>query len=144
MNGLQNILGGLIAYGFSFVPGDSPLKSWQALFMTYGIITVIWGLFVGMWMPDSPMRAKCWTEDDKRLMIERVRQNQTGLQNRTFRLEQVRDAFTDPQCKLFILFYSVALANRSSIRLGHHPDLHDDSSRWNWSVRQHHHQVLRL
>lgn len=108
MNGLQNIIGGLIAYGFSFVRDDSPLKSWQALFMTYGILTVIWGVFVGMWMPDSPMRAKCWTEEDKRLMIERVRQNQTGLQNRVFRLDQVRDAFTDPQRKsVFYICISV-------------------------------------
>lgn len=30
-------------------------------------------------------------------MIERVRDNQTGIQNRTFKKEQVIDAFTDPQ-----------------------------------------------
>lgn len=144
MNGLQNILGGLIAYGFSFVPADSPLKSWQALFMSYGIITVIWAVFVGLWMPDSPMRAKCWTEEDKRLMIERVRQNQTGLQNRVFRLDQVRDAFTDPQRKSALPPFCRAAVNRSSVRLCHHPDLHYDSSRWHRSVRQHHHQILRL
>ncbi|KAL4922796.1 major facilitator superfamily domain-containing protein [Aspergillus aurantiobrunneus] len=103
MNGLQNIIGGLLAYGFSFVPSSAPISSWQSLFMTYGIITVIWGVFVGIWMPDSPMRAKCWSEEDKRLMIERVRQNQTGLQNRVFRLEQVRDAFTDPQLYAFAI-----------------------------------------
>ncbi|KAL4945702.1 hypothetical protein BDV06DRAFT_219095 [Aspergillus oleicola] len=103
MNGLQNVLGGLLAYGFSFIPANSTLSSWQSLFMTYGIITVIWGAFVAMWMPDSPMRAKCWTEDDKRLMIERVRQNQTGLQNRTFRVEQVWDAVTDPQLYAFAI-----------------------------------------
>jgi MFS family permease len=98
MNGLQNIVGGLLAFGFSFVPSWSPLKSWEAMFMTYGLITVIWAVFVYFWMPDSPMRAKCWTEEDKKLMVERVRQNQTGLQNRNFRKEQVWDALTDPQC----------------------------------------------
>ena len=97
MNGLQNIVGGLLAFGFSFVPAGSPIKSWQALFMTYGIITVLWAVFIFLWMPDSPMRAKCFSEDDKRLMVERVRQNQTGLQNRNFRMEQVWDSFTDPQ-----------------------------------------------
>jgi hypothetical protein len=43
------------------------------------------------------MRAKCFTEEDKRLMIERVRSNQTGMQNRVFRREQVVEALTDPQ-----------------------------------------------
>ncbi|KAL2851525.1 major facilitator superfamily domain-containing protein [Aspergillus pseudoustus] len=103
MNGLQNIIGGLLAFGFSFIPSSSPIKSWQSLFMTYGILTVGWGIFVGIWMPDSPMRAKCWSEEDKRLIIERVRQNQTGLQNRVFRWEQVRDAFTDPQLCAFAI-----------------------------------------
>ncbi|KAJ5169212.1 uncharacterized protein N7482_004806 [Penicillium canariense] len=103
MNGLQQIAGGLLAFGFSFIAESSPLKSWQAIFMTYGIITVFWAAFVFWWMPDSPMRATCWTEEDKRLMVERVRQNQTGLQNRTFRIEQVRDAFTDPQLYAFAL-----------------------------------------
>ncbi|KAJ6076321.1 hypothetical protein N7499_008302 [Penicillium canescens] len=103
MNGLQNIVGGLLAFGFSFVPSWSPLKSWEAMFMTYGLITVIWAVFVYFWMPDSPMRAKCWTEEDKQLMVERVRQNQTGLQNRHFRKEQVWDALTDPQLYAFAL-----------------------------------------
>lgn len=97
MNGLQQIIGGLCAFGFSFVPESSAIKSWQALFMTYGIMTVFWGVFVLFWMPDSPMKAKCWTEEDKKLMVERVRENQTGLQSRVFRKEQVWDAFTDVQ-----------------------------------------------
>jgi sugar phosphate permease len=74
MNGLQNIIGGLLAFGFSYVPSTSPISSWQALFMSYGILTVIWAIFVFWWMPDSPMRAKCFSEEDKRLMVERVRQ----------------------------------------------------------------------
>lgn len=97
MNGLQQLIGGLLAFAFSFVPLDSPIKSWQALFMTYGIFTVFWGSFVLWWMPDSPMKARCFSEDDKRLMVERVRENRTGVQNKTFRKEQVLDALRDPQ-----------------------------------------------
>ena len=43
------------------------------------------------------MRAKCFTEEDKTLMIERVRTNQTGIQNKTFRPEQIKEALLDPQ-----------------------------------------------
>ncbi|KAL4950184.1 major facilitator superfamily domain-containing protein [Aspergillus filifer] len=43
-----------------------------SLFMAHSIITMVWGTFVANWMPDSPMRAKCWGEYDKRLMIERI------------------------------------------------------------------------
>ncbi|KAK1977240.1 major facilitator superfamily transporter [Colletotrichum cereale] len=103
MNGLQQIFGGLLAFAFSFIPASSPIKSWQALFMSYGIFTVFWGFFVLWWMPDSPMKAKCFSEEDKKLLVERVRSNRTGLQNRKFRKEQVWSAFRDPQVYGFAL-----------------------------------------
>ncbi|RAK76562.1 putative 2-ketogluconate transporter [Aspergillus fijiensis CBS 313.89] len=99
MNGGQQIVGGLLAYCFSLIGRHGPtvLKSWQALFLTYGCISVLWGFFVLWWMPDSPMKAKCFNEEDKHLMVERVRANQTGLQNKTFRAYQMWEAFQDPQ-----------------------------------------------
>lgn len=36
-------------------------------------------------------------------MIERVRSNQTGIQNRHFRAEQVKEAFLDPQMYCYML-----------------------------------------
>ncbi|KAG9238685.1 major facilitator superfamily domain-containing protein [Amylocarpus encephaloides] len=98
MNGMQQIVGGLLAYCFSLVKSPpSPLKSWQAIFIAYGSFSVLWGIAVLYWMPDSPMRAKCFSEEDKKLMIERVRGNQTGLQNRKFRKEHLIEALRDPQ-----------------------------------------------
>lgn len=97
MNGAQQIVGGLLAYCFSLIGADKVIKSWQALFITYGCISVLWGFFVLWWMPDSPMKAKCFSEEDKKLIVERVRSNQTGLQNKKFKFSQMREALTDPQ-----------------------------------------------
>jgi sugar phosphate permease len=97
MNGIQQIVGGLIGFLFTLVPASSPVKSWQGLFMFHGLLAICWGFFVLWWMPDSPMKAKCFSEDDKKLMVERVRDNRTGLQNKKFRIEQVKEAFMDPQ-----------------------------------------------
>lgn len=96
MNGAQQIVGGLLAYCFSLIT-SGPLKSWQWLFLIYGVVSIFFGLFVGWWMPDSPMRAKCFSEEDKHLMVERVRENQTGMQNRIFKKNQLIEALTDPQ-----------------------------------------------
>lgn len=96
MNGAQQIVGGLLAYCFSLIT-TGPLRSWQWLFLSYGIISVIYGAFVGWWMPDSPMRAKCFSEEDKRLMVERVRANQTGVQNREWKKHQFWEGILDPQ-----------------------------------------------
>lgn len=96
MNGMQQIVGGLLAYCFSLI-STGPLKSWQWLFLTYGIISVIFGAWVGLWMPDSPMRAKCFTEQEKLEMVERVRDNQTGMQNRSWKWYQFKEGLLDPQ-----------------------------------------------
>lgn len=101
-NGGQQIVGGLLAYCFSLI-SHGPLKSWQAIFLTYGCFSVLYGFFVLWWMPDSPMRAKCFSEDDKHLMVERVRSNQTGLQNKKFRTEQAKEALMDPQIWCYCL-----------------------------------------
>ncbi|KAJ5691799.1 hypothetical protein N7462_001222 [Penicillium macrosclerotiorum] len=108
MNGAQQIVGGLLAYCFTLIGSDKVLKSWQALFLTYGCLSVLWGLFVIWWMPDSPMRAKCFTEEDKHKMVERLRSNQTGIQNREFRAYQMWEAFRDPQtwCYCSIQFFT--------------------------------------
>ncbi|KAJ5727002.1 hypothetical protein N7493_006029 [Penicillium malachiteum] len=97
MNGAQQVVGGLLAYCFTLIGGDKVLKSWQALFLSYGCLSVLWGLFVIWYMPDSPMRAKCFSEEDKHLMVERLRSNQTGIQNKEFRSYQVWEALRDPQ-----------------------------------------------
>jgi MFS family permease len=97
MNGGQQIVGGLLAYCFTLLK-SGPLKSWQAIFITYGCFSILWGCFVLFWLPDSPMRAKCFSEEDKHMMVERVRTNQTGLQNKKFRPEQIKEALLDPQC----------------------------------------------
>ncbi|KAJ3517545.1 hypothetical protein NLJ89_g435 [Agrocybe chaxingu] len=80
MNGFQQCVGGLIAYGIA-----------QLL----GCLTFVWGLFVLWWLPDSPMRANCFSPEDRLLMVERVRKNDTGVQNKKFKMHQAREALQD-------------------------------------------------
>lgn len=94
MNGLQQCIGGLLAYGVYHIQGG-PITSWQVLFTLLGCITVVWGLFVFWWLPDSPMRAKCFSPEDRLLMVERVRKNETGIQNKEFKTYQAIEALKD-------------------------------------------------
>ncbi|KAJ7179842.1 major facilitator superfamily domain-containing protein [Mycena crocata] len=95
MNGFQQCVGGLIGYGISQIHGQA-LKNWQILFTLLGCLTFAWGLFVLWWLPDSPMRATCWSPEDRLLIAERVRKNETGIQNREFKMHQAWEAFKDP------------------------------------------------
>lgn len=49
------------------------------------------------------MKAKCFTEDQKRLMIERVRKNETGIQNKTYKAHQMREAIKDPVIWCYVM-----------------------------------------
>lgn len=108
MNGFQQCVGGLLAYGIAQIQGGA-IKNWQVLFTVsflflgvvsrtvlnldgpiysqlLGCLTFVWGIFVAFYLPDSPMRAKCWTPEDRLLIAERVRKNETGIQNKEFKV----------------------------------------------------------
>lgn len=76
---------------------------WQLLFLVLGLATCVWGVFIGWWLPDSPMKAKCFNEDQKRLMVERVRANETGIQNKSYKRYQVVEAVTDPVVWCYVM-----------------------------------------
>jgi MFS family permease len=93
MNGFQQCVGGLLAYGIAQIDGAA-IKNWQILFTLLGCVTAAWGVFVLFWLPDSPMRAKCFSKEDRILMVERVRQNETGIQNKEFKMYQACKSVT--------------------------------------------------
>lgn len=49
------------------------------------------------------MKAKCFNEDEKRLMVERVRANETGIQNKVYKRYQAVEALTDPIVWLYVM-----------------------------------------
>ncbi|KAL1845344.1 hypothetical protein VTK73DRAFT_652 [Phialemonium thermophilum] len=102
MTGVQLMIGGILAWGVSHYVHHS-IASWQLLFLVLGCATCAWAVFIGWWLPDSPMAAKCFTEDQKRLMIERVRANETGIQNRKYKRYQMLEAVTDPVIWCYVM-----------------------------------------
>jgi MFS family permease len=68
MNGAQQIVGGLLAYGFSQIRhpsykdttgkpmgGGAKIRSWQAIFITYGMASFLWGIYVLIRLPGKSM-----------------------------------------------------------------------------------------
>ncbi|KAK9489209.1 major facilitator superfamily domain-containing protein [Lipomyces doorenjongii] len=96
MPGVQIMVGGLLAYGVEHYT-HGVMKSWQLLFMVLGIATVALAILIGLLLPDSPTKAKCYSDDVKKLLVARVRANQTGVQpNKAIKWYQVREAIRDP------------------------------------------------
>lgn len=55
--GVQLGVAGLLAFGLTYLQ-NAPIYPWQALFIVVGGLTVIWGVLILIFLPDSPMRAK--------------------------------------------------------------------------------------
>ena len=77
--GSGTILGSLISFGFQHYHGTA-FYSWQIMFLVVGLITVGVGILVVFFLPDNPMKSRL-THEEKVWAVERLRVNQTGIEN---------------------------------------------------------------
>jgi hypothetical protein len=74
---------------------------------------VTWSFFVGWYLPDSPTDAKCFSEEEKHLLVERIRQNDTGIKNTEYKMHQVKETLRDP-----IVWCYVAMILEANLVIG--------------------------
>ncbi|KAJ5212329.1 uncharacterized protein N7498_003975 [Penicillium cinerascens] len=96
--GTASIMGALVAYGLLFYTDDQ-FKSWQIMFLIFGLVTIVVGTCIFVFLPDNPMSSRL-THAEKVLAIERLRENQTGIENKHFKWRQAVEVFRDPQTYL--------------------------------------------
>lgn len=105
-NGFGAIMGGAIAYGLA--TRTYSIESWKILFIVTGLMTIVTGFIVMAHIPDTPAQAWFLTEEEKVLVVERIRDNNQGFGNKKFKWHQFREALTDITTWLFFFF---AIAN---------------------------------
>ncbi|KAL3421352.1 major facilitator superfamily transporter [Phlyctema vagabunda] len=100
--GFGQILGGLISFAFQHVTSTS-FRSWQAMFVFVGVVTSLIGIATFFILPDSPMTAKFLTPAEKAALLKHVSINQTGVQNKHFKLSQIWEILLDAQMWLLTI-----------------------------------------
>ena len=100
-NGLGISLGGLLGYGIGHIKGGLP--SWKYEFLIIGALCCIWGVVLFFFLPDSPVTAPLLTPKQRRWAVERLRENQTGVENKHLKMYQVIEAFIDAKLYLFFI-----------------------------------------
>ncbi|KAF7451346.1 hypothetical protein A1F99_031230 [Pyrenophora tritici-repentis] len=93
--GTGTMIGSLISFGFQHYSSDT-FTSWQIMFLVVGVVTIAVGITVLFVLPDNPMSSRL-TPSEKVWAIERLRENQTGIENTHFKFYQVVECFKDPQ-----------------------------------------------
>ncbi|KAJ5494944.1 MFS allantoate transporter [Penicillium diatomitis] len=106
-NGLGIALGGLLGYGIGHIRGALP--SWKYEFIVIGALCSAWGMIMFIFLPDSPVSAPGLTQRERRIAVERIRENQTGVENKHLKPYQILEAFKD--YKLYIFFMLGVVCN---------------------------------
>lgn len=101
MNGVSTIIGSAIAYGLGHIH-SSELFSYQIIFLTLGLITVVYGISTFFTVPDGIEHAYFLKGDEKRVALERVRFNQGGTEERKFNWHQALETLLDPKSWLWL------------------------------------------
>jgi MFS family permease len=78
----------LINYGIGHINGGG-LQSWQYMYLLAGALTILWAAVILFFMPPDPIRAKGLTDRERYIAVARMRENNAGVRNKHFKLDQV-------------------------------------------------------
>ncbi|CAA21238.1 Membrane transporter [Schizosaccharomyces pombe] len=105
-NGIAQIIGSILSYGLGHIHGK--VASWRYVFIVIGLMSLGWGV-VFVFIPSNPSKARFLSSREKRIALERVRDNRTGLENKQFKWKHAYEAFLDPQVIMITLFTGVCM-----------------------------------
>ncbi|KAK0209122.1 major facilitator superfamily domain-containing protein [Desarmillaria ectypa] len=119
MDGTAQVISGFISFGTLHMKTNS-LTPWQWLMIILGMLTMVTAVVFWFLFPDSPTNAWFLTPEERSSAVQRIKENQTGVENKHFNKEQMIEALTDIKTWLFALFSLLAnipnsLANQRQI-----------------------------
>ncbi|GAW03136.1 MFS general substrate transporter [Lentinula edodes] len=119
MNGTAQIILAFVAYG-SLNITKGKLEPWQWLMIITGLLTLVLSVCFWLFFPDSPTNAWFLTPKERVLAVNRIKSNQTGVENKHFKKEQMIEVFLEPKTWLFFIFSIVdnipnSLTNQGTI-----------------------------
>lgn len=82
------------------------------MFLVFGLLTIVIGLLVVVFLPDNPMTCKRLTEKERVVAIARLQGDTTGIENRTFKTAQVWELLLDSRAwMMFIMNTAINIPN---------------------------------
>ncbi|KAN0080166.1 Major facilitator superfamily domain containing protein [Tylopilus felleus] len=99
----SQIISGFISFGSLHIK-TTGFAPWQWLMIITGTITLIVAVIYWFFFPNSPTNAWFLTPSERATAVQRLKENQTGVENKHFKREQMMEALLDPKTWLFALF----------------------------------------
>ncbi|KAF8895966.1 major facilitator superfamily domain-containing protein [Infundibulicybe gibba] len=95
MGGVAGMVGSLLSYSLGRIHG--PLRSYQIIFLFIGLLTVGLSPIILFVLPDSPVKAKFLSRDEKIIALARLRANNQGTESKVWKWDQVGELIVDPR-----------------------------------------------
>lgn len=108
MNGVAVIFLGFVGFGVLHTKTHN-FMPWQWLMIITGLITLVTSVIFWFLFPDNPASARFLTPQERVQAVQRIKVNQTGVENKKWKREQFIEAFTDP--KTWLIAFLAALGN---------------------------------
>lgn len=107
-NGLAQIVSGFLAFGVAHSNPNKKPSQWQLLLIIYTILSVVIGIWFLLVFPDSPVKARFLTENEKVKAVRRTRSNQSGTETKVWKRDQLIEAVKDIKTWLFFFFAAIS------------------------------------
>ncbi|KAE8347645.1 hypothetical protein BDV24DRAFT_146467 [Aspergillus arachidicola] len=116
LGNFSGIISGVLAYAFDTVSGSHGLSGWQWLFLTEGIITVVFGISLVFIFPDFPPQAKWLTDKEKAFIQARLPRNAPRAEEINFNFREILDSLRDRRLWLFTLIWAFFTVGTHGLR----------------------------
>ena len=93
LNVVAPIINGFVAWLVSYHHGS--FEGWKIIFLALGAFTILWAFVVYFFLPNSPLDCKWLSSREKFMLIQRKAADNTGMETKTFKKEQVWEAILD-------------------------------------------------
>ncbi|KAJ3755153.1 MFS general substrate transporter [Lentinula raphanica] len=107
MNGFALMFLGFVSFGLLHT-GTQNFAPWQWLMVITGLITLLASVCFWFWFPDSPTNAWFLTAEERALVVQRIKVNQTGVENKHWKKDQFIETLRDPKVWVMALFAAIA------------------------------------
>ncbi|KAF7798393.1 hypothetical protein EIP86_009614 [Pleurotus ostreatoroseus] len=103
-NGFATIISGFIQFGMAHVPPQNHPNQWQWLMIAIALLTLINALLFLLFFPDNPTKAWFLSPTERVKAVQRLRNNQNGIETKTWKWYQMREALYESRTWVYFLF----------------------------------------
>ncbi|RSH89209.1 hypothetical protein EHS25_002321 [Saitozyma podzolica] len=103
---IGNFIGGCLSYALGSIHTSFP--TWKLFYVFFGSFSFAFALLLAFLMPDHQGNARWLTPRERKIAVERVRENQTVSGDHHWKWNQFWEALRDPQT---IMFFITAIGN---------------------------------